>query len=307
MPPDVAAVRAASPAVARALFDLSRSRQALLSVAQPALGAVLAAGGLPDARVVLLGLVAASTGFLAVFSLNDVLDHRSDARALELGKAEFEGYDLDTVYVRHPIARGDISFGAAVAWVGTLAVISAACAWVLSPVCLALFGFAVMLEFTYCALRSVTWAKTFISGAMVGVGGLAGWAAVAPLSVRALPFFAFLALWEIAGRNLPNDLADIAADRRTGIATVATVFGERVAARAVVVGAAATLTALIAAAGPGVASLVAVVVAAWAMGVPAFTLVREPVPLQAASYFNRASLLPALVLAVLVAASGPLG
>lgn len=301
------AVSGRAPAVVRALFDLSRSRQALLSVAQPALGAVLAAGGLPNARQMALGLLAASTGFLAVFSVNDVLDYRSDTLALGLGKAEMDGFDLDTVYVRHPIARGDISLAAALVWVASLAAVSAVTAYALSPVCVALFAAAVALEFAYCALRSVTWAKTFVSGAMVGVGGLAGWAAVAPLTMRALPLFAFLALWEIAGRNLPNDLADIAADRRTGITTVATVFGERAAAKAVVAGAAATLAALVLAAGPGVGALASVAAAAWAMGAPALALVRQPAPLQAASYFNRASVLPALVLVAVLVLPGPLG
>ena len=38
---------ASTPTIAEAVFDLSRGRQALLSVAQPALGALLAVGHLP--------------------------------------------------------------------------------------------------------------------------------------------------------------------------------------------------------------------------------------------------------------------
>ena len=81
----------AAPGLAAAVFDFSRGRQALLSVAQPAMGAVLALGALPSPDGSLLGLVAATTGFLAVFSLNDLLDRKVDERALEVGKAETHG------------------------------------------------------------------------------------------------------------------------------------------------------------------------------------------------------------------------
>lgn len=285
-----------------AIFDLSRTRQALLSVAQPALGAVIALGGLPTLRQMALGLVAATTGFLAVFSLNDVLDERVDKMALAAGKAEFVGFDLDTVYSRHPIAGGQIPLRVALAWVGGLAVVSATIAYVLHPICLLLFGVAVALEVLYCLLRSVTWAKTFVSGAMVAVGGLAGWVAVAPLSARAIPLAAFLAVWEIAGRNIPNDLSDVDADARTGIRTVATTYGGRTAARATLAGAVVTIGALRLFAIPAWADVVLLLTAFWAMLLPAISLVGKPSSEQAGAYFNRASLLPALVFPIVVIA-----
>ena len=42
-----------------AIFDFSRGKQALLTIAQPALGAVLALAGLPSWRVIAIGLPAA--------------------------------------------------------------------------------------------------------------------------------------------------------------------------------------------------------------------------------------------------------
>lgn len=289
--------------VLHAVFDLARTRQALLSIAQPALGAVLALGGLPEPRVMALGLLAAATGFLAVFSLNDVLDRRVDEQALQQGKAEFEGYDLDTVYSRHPLAAGALKPAFAFAWVGTLGLVSALAAWTLAPACLALFALAVALEVLYCSLRSVTWLKTFLSGLMVGVGGLAGWAAVAPLSARALPFFAFLALWEIAGRNIPNDLADRVADSLTGITTVSTVFGERAAGLGVLLGASAAIVPLGLLPITTWARTALLLLALWAMVLPAFALVGRPISEQAARYFNRASLLPALMLPIVILAT----
>jgi len=279
-----------------AVIDLSRGRQAMLSVAQPALGALLAAGGLPAPWRIVVGLVAASAGYLAVFSLNDVLDRRVDEAAL--GQAQQAGgFDIDTVAVRHPLARGDLGAGVSIAWVASLGVVSAVCAYVLAPICLALFGVAVALEVAYCSLRSVTWAKTFVSGLMVAVGGLAGWAAVAPLSAAAVPFLVFLAAWEIAGRNLPNDLADVSADSAVGIRTVATVFGPRVSAAATLAGAAATLAAVLFLRVSPVLLTVWGALALVTMVLPAVRLARRPDPEGAGAYFNSASLLPALMFA----------
>jgi len=286
-----------APSIAAAVIDLSRGRQALLSAAQPALGALLAIGHLPAPRIIVLGLVAATAGYLAVFSLNDVLDIKVDEAVLNAGKAEAEGYDIDTVFLRHPLARGDLSRSFSVAWVASFGVLGAVSAYLIAPLCLALFAVAVVLEVLYCSLRSVTWLKTVVSGLMVGVGGLAGWAAVAPITLAALPFFLFLALWEIGGRNLPNDLADLAADRIVGLTTVATVFGAWVSAVATVYVAAATLTVLALLGQPLVVTLVSLGLGVWAMGLPAVALLRNPTSEQASRYFNRASLLPALAFA----------
>jgi 4-hydroxybenzoate polyprenyltransferase len=289
------------PTTAESLFDLSRGRQATLSIAQPGLAAVLAAGGMPGAHVVAIGLVAAWAGFFAVFSLNDVLDRRVDAAALRAGKAEFDGYDLDAAFLRHPLAQGALSLRLSILWVAGLALIAAAGAWLLSPLCLILFAAAAALEALYCGLRSVTWAKTVISGIMVGCGGLAGWAAVAPLHWSALPVFLFLALWEIGCRNLANDLADLGPDRAVGIRTVATTFGPAVAARANLLVAAAVLVTVPFLGLDGLALVMAlasgVVLVAW----PAVRLYREPTSARAGWYFNVASLYP---VALLLAAVG---
>jgi 4-hydroxybenzoate polyprenyltransferase len=135
---------------------------------------------------------------------------------------------------------------------------------------------------------------------MVGVGGLAGWVAVAPLTMRAAPFFGFLALWEIAGRNLPNDLADVVADSRVDIRTVATVFGNRVSAWATLATALATMAVLallpVAALGRGLS----IGAGAAVMVLPAIILVGTPRSDVAGAYFNRASLLPALAFAAVL-------
>lgn len=286
-----------SPAVA--LFDLSRGKQALLTIAQPALGVVLAVGGLPSARVTLIGLPAAAAGSFAMYGLNDLLDRHSDARAVEAGNVRPEG-DMDTALVRHPLAHGMVSPRAALLWVAGLAAIAAVGVALLNPLCLVFFAAAAALQALYCALRSVTCWKTLAEGAMEGCGGLAGWVAVAPLGVRALPVFAFLALWEIGGRNIAHDMSDFESDAGLGLCTVAVVHGPAAAAGVTAVAAAATMIAVALLPMPLPAVLLALACGVWALALPALALLRRPTSSQALAYFNRGSLYPDLVLAAAI-------
>ena len=53
-------------------------------MAQPGLGAILAAGGFPGVRIFTLGLVAAVAGMLSVYATNDLLDVAVDRQAARL-------------------------------------------------------------------------------------------------------------------------------------------------------------------------------------------------------------------------------
>ncbi len=296
-----------APGLVAALFDLSRGRQALLNIVQPGIGAVLAVGGLPGWRELGIGLVASWAGFFAVFSLNDVLDHKVDAEALQAGERDDrEGFDVDNAFQIHPLAHGSISLRLSVVWVLGLAAVAAVGAALLSPLALLFFGLAVAIEVLYCLLRRVTWAKTILSGLMVGCGGLAGWTAVAPLRPAALTVFAFLMFWEFS-RNMANDLGDVKSDAAVGITTVATTFGPVVSSRANLVAASAMMGSVVFLAQGWVALAVAVVSAVWLVALPMEHMLRRPGSATAVAYFNRISWYPdAILLAVLVgvAASG---
>jgi 4-hydroxybenzoate polyprenyltransferase len=62
----------------------SHSRHALLSVAQPALGALLAAQGFPERRTTILGTLAADAGMLCVYASNDLFDLPTDRQEASL-------------------------------------------------------------------------------------------------------------------------------------------------------------------------------------------------------------------------------
>ncbi|WP_240796551.1 UbiA family prenyltransferase [Streptomyces sp. RFCAC02] len=301
----------------RALYGLSRGTQAALSVAQPLLAmvAAAAAAGPPPAGRLLAALLAAFAGYAAVFAANDLIDARVDRADAERRRAAAPapaatappaagGFDIDGAGTRHPIATGRLPYGVAVAWVVLLSGTALTLAARIDAVCAVLFLAAALLEAGYCALARVTPYKTLLSGLMVAVGAAAGWFVVTrqpdwPLLVL---FCVWMAAWEIGGRNVPNDWADVDDDRPLGIRTVPVVHGPRAAGAVVVVCLTVTSgagVALFAACAPAIgpaAPAGAAVAGAWALLWPATRLLRAPGPDTALALFNRASLYPALVL-----------
>lgn len=280
--------------------------QATLSVAQPFSVALIALHGLPSVDRLLLGLSAAWAGFLAVFALNDLLDVDLD-RARFAHLRGFEGFDIDSALSRHPLAQRQVPFPLGVTWIAGLALYALAGAYLLNPFAAALFLLAALLEALYCKLARLTPLKFLVSGAMVGVGALAGWVAmteeVRPWEMAVL--FLWMFAWEIGGRNLVNDFADVEEDVLLGIKTVPVVHGPRVAAHLTFWFLVATNVAALAlqpASQLGILYLVAASSAGlYLLLWPGFQLLRSPTPGKAMALFNRASLYPPAVLAILLA------
>ncbi len=290
----------------RAFLGFSRALQATLSIAQPAFAAVVALHGLPPAGTAILGLGAAAAGFFAVFALNDLLD-------VDLDRARFEhlrgytGFDIDSTMSRHPLARRQLAYPSGLGWVGGLAALAFAGAYFLSPFAAALFLVAAVLEVVYCRLARLTAFKFLFTGAMVGFGALAGWVAV---TSRVRPWemalvFLWMFAWEIGGRNIVNDFADVEEDVRLGIKTVSVVYGPGVAARLTFMFLAITAAASLALELLSHSSLVFLAASA-AAGLclliwPGVKLLRSPTPENAMGLFNRASFYPPVMLGLLLA------
>jgi 4-hydroxybenzoate polyprenyltransferase len=290
----------------RGLFGLSRSVQATLSVAQPFAVALVALHGFPSLDRLIIGISAAWAGFLAVFALNDLLDVEVD-RARFSHLRQYEAFDIDSALVRHPLAQRQIGVRLSVLWIGILAAYALVAAYLLNPPAAGLFLAAALLELLYCKLARVTPWKTMVSGAMVGVGALAGWVAmtgeVRPLEMSLL--FLWMAAWEIGGRNIVNDFADVEEDEQLGIRTVPVVYGPRVAALMTSLFLGLTLLASLALQPASQLSTLylagAALVGGYLLIWPAIGLLRAPVPRNARSLFNRASLYPPAMLIVLIA------
>jgi 4-hydroxybenzoate polyprenyltransferase len=278
------------------LLDFTHAPHALLSVAQPALGALLAAQGFPEPRTMYLGAAAAAAGMLCVYPLNDLLDLRTDREEAErLGLLDQEaGHHAEAERVRHPLAQGAVPVWLGVGWVIGTGLTGFALATKLKRGCGLIFLGCVGLEAVYCALRRRTWLKTIPAGSVVGLGGLAGWYAVRDLDAGAAAYFALLTCWEIFGRNVANDLADLSLDAPIGIRTIATTYGPEWSARTCAVGAAATVLVAASQRGPIRLRLPLATSAAGTMAIPALRLLEQPSEGEAQRYFDRASLFPPL-------------
>ncbi len=280
------------------LLDFARSRSAFLSLGEPALGALIAFGGIPSARVIVLGLLAAAAGYLCVYALNDLLDLRADRQEIQLSSNHPQDWNpdvphLDIMTLRHPVAAGALPLWAGVTWVVGLGLVGLVAAYLLRPLCAWLFVGCALLQVFYCCLRRRTWLKVIPAGVMVSVGGLAGWFAVGKAGWGALAFFFLLLFWEIFGRNLSNDLADVEHDRLVGIATLAATHNPATAIVTILTG--ALLMPVVAALQPSPWStrLILVAVALATMSGPALLLSLKRGSGPAQQYFNRASLFPA--------------
>lgn len=292
---------------ARALYGFSRGNQALLSIAQPLVGALLATDHLPPGRLA-VAVLAATAAFFAVFAANDLFDARLDRRSAAMTQTR-RATDIDSAGGRHPLAQGRLRFAAGLVWVLLLSAVALSAAVALSRVCAVLFVCAALLEAVYCRLATVTAYKFLLSGVMVATGACAGWfafsATVDPLRLGLLALW--LAAWEIGGRNIPNDLADVDEDTPLGIRTVPIVYGPRAAARlaaALLLVTAAAACALAVAAWPSYGPVGLAGVALTAIPttlIPAARLLRHPDAPTALTAFNHASFHPLGVLAAFTA------
>jgi 4-hydroxybenzoate polyprenyltransferase len=294
---------------ARALYGFSRGTQATLSVAQPVLAALIADSHPPLGRLTVC-VLAAFAGYFAVFAVNDLLDARLDRRRFAHVR-EHQGFDIDSAGGRHPLAQGQLGFRLACAWVIVLISAALVLTALLNPVCLVLTIAAALLEIGYCALATVTAAKFLLAGAMVPLGAMVGWFAVRPGTDPLLLglLFVWLAAWEIGGRNIVNDWADVEEDVHLGVRTVPVVYGTPASGLLVAgcVGVAFLAgVALMAAAWPAfgvVGVLGATAVGGYTLVLPTVRLLRDPSPASALVLFNRASLGPPAMLIVALAGS----
>ena len=290
---------------AKLFLAFSRGLQAFISIAQPALGAVIALVAIPDWDVVVIGFIAAWAGNNAAFAINDLLDVELDKRRFNHLR-EFKGFDIDTALVRHPLAQGYMSYRSGVVWIGASSLIAVLGAYLLNPWCVVLFVGALVLEICYCRLSQVSSFKFLITGVMVAVGAMAGWVAVVDevAFLPALVFSIWIAAWEIGGRNIVNDWSDIDEDVHLGIKTIPVVYGHKVAGGLILsfllltVGCSVVIAYLIPL---NMIYLAGALIEGWyALLSPALRLLNNPSPEMAITLFNRASLYPLVMLAVIV-------
>ncbi len=209
---------------------LSRTTHSLLDLATPALSALLWLGAFPSPWIVTVGLLTAFSGYTAVYALNDLVDYRNDTERVRNGLLKDAGDYLDTVFVRHPLAQGALSFRKGLVWAAFWALTALIGASMLGPVCALLFVGGVVLEATYCLMLKVSYLRVFVSGLVKTLGGIAAVFAVdpTPSPVFLLLLFLWLFFWEVGGQNLPADWHDLDEDAELGHRTIPVQCGSRI-------------------------------------------------------------------------------
>ena len=205
-------------------WALSRTPHGLLDMSTAALGALLWLGYFPSLKIIGLGLITVFAGYTAVYALNDIVDYRSDKKKLQTGLFGVpKNYsDLDTVFVRHPMASELLSFKEGLLWAVTWALLALIGAYLLNPVCALIFICACFLETIYCLMWKISPSRTFINGVVKTAGAIAAVFAVDPNPSWSylIALFLLLFFWEIGGQNVPNDWVDLEEDKRFNAQTI---------------------------------------------------------------------------------------
>lgn len=221
----------------RIYLALSRTPHLLIDLATPMAAALLCLGRFPPLSTILIGMITVFAGYACIYALNDVTDFNLDRQRIGGLPKEPVCFDLDCIFVRHPLAQGLISYASGVAWTvfwGTIALVGAA---VLNPVCAAIFIIGAILEVIYCKLYQWSQWKIIIAATVKNLGALAAIFAVnpEPKPQFVIVIFAWVALWEIGGQNIPNDLVDMQEDERLGAKTIPVVYGPTISVLTILV------------------------------------------------------------------------
>lgn len=118
----------------RVFFGFSRTTHGFIDIAQPAIGAMLVAGGFPKIRIIIIGLIAAFAGYTAVFALNDLIDYKIDIKRMKYHQKKDKSFDIDSLGIRHPLAQGYLSYKKGLLWIIFWGLIAFIGAYMLSPI-----------------------------------------------------------------------------------------------------------------------------------------------------------------------------
>ncbi len=208
-------------------WALSRTPHGLIDMTTPALAALLCLGHLPPFPVILIGIITAFAGYTAVYAVNDLTDYHSDRKKAAAGGFDDSEDYLDGVMIRHPLAKGVLSYASGLAWAVGWSIVAMAGAYILNPVCLWIFLAGCLLEIIYCLLGTVTPQRALVNGLVKTCGPLAAVFAVTPSPnpVFLAALFLWIFFWEIGGQNIPADWTDIEEDRRFNAKTIPASLG----------------------------------------------------------------------------------
>ena len=286
---------------------LSRTPHGILDMATPAFVVLLYLGGFPSADVIGIGLLTAFAGYTAIYAFNDIVDYQSDKEKYARPTASEAGY-LDSLMIRHPMARGMLPFKDGLVWASGWSAVALIGAWLLNPVCALIFLLGAGLEAAYCLLWRVSPWRAIVSGFVKNMG-----AAAALFAVDPEPSFAFMTLvfaclffWEIGGQNIPADWTDMEEDRRLNAQTIPVRLGAQksatlaLACLAMALGFCFILFLTRFGSAGWIAAAAAALIGSGLLIEPAFRLHRGLQREDAMALFNRASYFPVSMLMIVI-------
>lgn len=215
------------PEQLKLFLALSRTPHLLIDLTTPMAAALLCIGRFPPLSTIILGLITVFAGYACIYALNDVTDYELDRKRMGDLPREEACFDLDCIFVRHPLAQGLITFTGGIVWTALWGFIALVGAALLHPVCAVIFIVGALLEMIYCKFYGYSQWKILIAATVKNLGSLAAIYAVnpdPPLEFIVIVFI-WVAFWEVGGQNIPNDLVDMEEDRRLGGKTIPVVYG----------------------------------------------------------------------------------
>ena len=175
------------------------------------LGMLLAAGGLPEGRVILWIVVAMVGARSAAMGWNRLVDREIDA--------------ANPRTAQRALPAGLVTPGFVALFVAASLALLLFAAWRLNPLCLALSPLAIVVLLGYSYTKRFTWAAHLALGLALGGAPLGAWIAVTG-SFAPTPFvLAGVVVTWVAGFDVLYALQDEAFDRARGLASIPARFG----------------------------------------------------------------------------------
>jgi 4-hydroxybenzoate polyprenyltransferase len=125
------------------------------------------------------------------------------------------------------VAQGFLSYFEGLGWTICWSAVAVTGAYLLNPVCVLFFVAGCILEAVYCRMLKISPLRSAVNGIVKTLGALAAVFAVDPRPsfLYLFTLFVTLFLWEIGGQNVPNDCSDVEEDRKLEARTVPVSFG----------------------------------------------------------------------------------
>ncbi|MDP1808671.1 MAG: UbiA family prenyltransferase [Actinomycetota bacterium] len=290
--------------VIRALLGMSRAIVAVFVVAHAGLAAIFATGRVPDIRTIVIGIFACLFGTGALIGLNDLLDVSLDRRRMA-AEGEAPELDLGSLFIHHPVAKGVISMSTGLIWVGCLSILSLSLISMLKSGLWPIFLLVAVCVALYSIVGRYTYFKFIFVAMAVTLGALSGWLVVAPANTTTfLLFGAWTYLWEIGGRNVPNDFNDVDEDAALGVKTIPVVLGKARAGKivfwALLASFLVSLPLMVMTDKPPLFIGGAVLISLYLLLIPGYALMRDPRPQISRKLYNKSAIFPLVLLLLLM-------